>query len=477
MVSCINLSSGSVLGAALSLSVTTMGAGILTLPSAYADAGVITATLLMLFIAIMTVYSVDFIVHGVEKLGLNSYEELTRELFGRKAEEFVRVALISYNIGSAISYLVVTGDILAPLHPILSQYVSILLTPRHTLFLYWMLFVLPLSCIPNLGSLHAISFFAIISTSLISCMVVYRYFVPNSPQATDSINNNGKVSFVGNSQANAVAWWWGTNPLLAIPIFMFSFDCQSLVFQIYAGLDNMRRSTMFTVATLSLIVSSTIHGAVGLFGYLTNPTDVRENIINNYDPTSDKLFAVGYAIYVIPINLAFVLLLFPIRDSIFILWYGYSKASVATHVPQPKRFVRIVDEEERLEHLALLNAGNSTDVESETLLHEMQMKKKYYNDIETISMRDHLLVSISLSTFSIAVALFIPNIVSIIAPLGAVCSSTLCFMVPGLYRWKLHQLGISRYASVLERVEVIILIAFGIIAGVVGTIVSIIEYF
>ncbi|CCW66238.1 unnamed protein product [Phytomonas sp. Hart1] len=474
MVSWINFGTDGVLGAALSLSVTTMGAGILTLPSAYADAGIVLATLLMVFIAVMTVYSIDFIVHSIEKLGLNSYEEITRRLFGRKAEEMVRITLVTYLTGCAVSYLVVIGDLLAPLQPILSQYVKILLTPRHTLFLYWAFFVLPLSCVSNLGSLHGISFLAITSTLMISGMVVYRYFVPNSPQVGDSFSKNGKTAAYMNSQMNRVSWWWGKNFLLTIPITMFSFDCQSLVFQIYAGLNNMSRRTMFTVATVSLIISTTIHGVVGLFGYLTNPTDVRENIINNYDPTSDRLFAVGYMIYLIPINLAFILLVIPIRDSVFILWYGYSQASVATHVPQPNRFVRIVDEEEQI---ALLSSENNLDTESDILMHMIQMKKKALNTIETISMRDHMIVSISLSMICITVALFIPNIVSIIAPLGAICSSTLCFTLPGLYRWKLNQLNISKYANTLEQIQTIALIILGIFSGVVGTIVSIIDFF
>lgn len=123
---------------------------------------------------------------------------------------------------------------------------------------------------------------------------------------------------------------------------MFSFDCQSLVFQVYAGLDDMCRVNMMYVAIISILISGTLHSAVGLYGYLSNPSDVRDNIMNNYDPNTDVLFAITYALYAIPINLAYILMLFPIRDSIFILWYGYSSASVATHVPRGKDFVRLV---------------------------------------------------------------------------------------------------------------------------------------
>lgn len=62
------------MGAAINLAVTTMGAGILTLPSAFADAGILFAFLLIFIIGVFTVASVDFMVLSIEKMGLNSYE-------------------------------------------------------------------------------------------------------------------------------------------------------------------------------------------------------------------------------------------------------------------------------------------------------------------------------------------------------------------------------------------------------------------
>lgn len=587
------LSSGSVLGAALSLAVTTMGAGILTLPSAYADAGIFLASFLLLFVAVITVYSVDFIVQSIEKLGLNSYEEITRELLGRKAEEFVRWMLLIYNVGSAIGYLVVIIDLFEPMQPLISSYIPFLASPKHTLVAFWLLFILPLSCVPRLGALHVSSFLAIFATSLISLMIVFRFFVPGPTSPgyqggstsggvlgpfADSANagGNGKggspsgpfAVVMSRLKDSHVHWLLGRHPLLALPIMMFSFDCQSLVFQIYANLNDMRRKTMLIVSVISLLVSGTIHGAVGLFGYLTNPVDVKENVISNYDPNQDPLFAVGYIIYAIPINLAFVLLLFPIRDSIFILWYGFSSASVATHVPRRRDFTRIVDREEELEEqISLLASASRTpqsvalkgrngtaaalptssfalpeswtadggdgagggaaptwgstysrlnatssqnssvnsypeavakiakrradDTAAEILSNgngnadaelyekarseqaQLLHQKKQHNDIEVISLKDHLIVSITLSTFCTAVALVMPGIVSVVALLGGICSSTLCFTCPALYRWALNRRGLSLFKGHFEWSVMAFMLLFGIVGGVLGTIVAV----
>ncbi|KPI85440.1 amino acid permease-like protein (AAT26) [Leptomonas seymouri] len=473
---CRILSSGSVLGAALSLAVTTMGAGILTLPSAYADAGIIPATLVLIGVAVFTVFSVDFIILGVDKLGRNSYEELTRELLGKRMEEVVRWMLIVYNFGAAISYLVVVEDLVAPLQPLVTNHFPLLTTPKHTLLTLWSLLILPLSCVPTLGALHFSSFLAISATSLICCMIVFRYFVPG-PTAPSAMT----VEAVANGTTSA-SWWWGINPLLALPIIMFSFDCQSLVFQIYAGLDDMRRSNMMKVSTISLIVTGVIHASVGFFGYLSNPADVRENIISNYDPKVDSLFTVGYILYAAPIILAFVLLLFPIRDSIFILWFGYSSASAATHVPRSKDFVRLVNQEESLELLSRAEdeAGAALKKTYGSVEEELQHvidAKKHHNDIETIPPRDHLIISVTLSTLCVTVALIVPGIVSVVSLLGGLCSSTLCFLVPGLYRWQMHYKNIARCHNNSEWCIMTMMVILGVVAAVLGTVVSIQDVF
>lgn len=464
------LSSGGTVGAALSLAVTTMGAGILTLPSAYADAGVIPATAALIGVAYLTVFSVDYIIIGVEKLGLNSYEELTRELLGKKSEELVRWMLLFYNTGAAISYLVVVGDLITPLQPHVTHYLPLLVTPRHTLLVLWGLVILPLSCVPKLGSLHISSFLAITATSVICIMIVWRYFIPGPTEPS-------AVTVAAMEDGTYTAqWWWGAHPLLALPIVMFSFDCQSLVFQIYAGLDDMRRGNMLKVSVLSLIVTGLIHAAVGLFGYLSNPVDVRDNIISNYDPNIDSLFTVGYALYATPIILAFVLLLFPIRDSIFILWYGYSTASVATHVPRQKDYTRLVRQEEALELLAeVAKEEGCGDYGTQTAeaLHHVVEQKKQHNDVETIPLRDHLIISVSLSTVCIAVALVVPGIVAVVSLLGGVCSSTLCFTVPGMYRWRIHQRGMARCDGWWEWFLMFFMIGFGVIGGTLGTVASV----
>lgn len=62
------------------------------------------------------------------------------------------------------------------------------------------------------------------------------------------------------------------------------------------------------------------------------------------------------------------------------------------------------------------------------------MKRNRRNTLESISLRDHLIVSLTLSTVCIALALIVPGMVGVVSLLGSGCSSVLCFIVPALYR-------------------------------------------
>lgn len=81
--------------------------------------------------------------------------------------------------------------------------------------------------------------------------------------------------------------------LLALPVMMFAFDCQGLVFQIYSNLNVMSRSTMIKVSSMSVLITSAAYAIVGFYGYIANTPHVRGNILTNYDPLRDHLFAIA----------------------------------------------------------------------------------------------------------------------------------------------------------------------------------------
>ncbi|KPA86679.1 putative mitochondrial amino acid permease [Leptomonas pyrrhocoris] len=403
-----NFSGRSVLGAALSLSVTTIGAGVLALPSAFQDGGIVFVLAIFALVGTLTVLSIDYLIRCVDCLHLKSYEDISRELLGRYCEEAVRWVLIVYNVGIAAGYIVVIGEIFTSLLPIIQPYMPFLTDRIHVMLFAWAFVMLPLSCIPHITKMNYISFVAISATFLISGIIVYRYFVP-----IDGKRNAHKVVYFSMSE----------KALLALPVLMFSFDCQSLSFQIYTNLGKVTRRNMFNVSVVSVVITSVVYAAVGIFGYLTNAPHITGNVLTNYDPLKDHLFALGEAIYSLTVISAYVLVLFPSRDAVFILLFGFN-----------------------------------------TNTHELAH--------EAISPRQNLVVSILLSVLSIVLALRAPGIIFIIALLGGLCSSTLCFAYPAAFRVMLHVRGLDR-CKPLEFALAVFMFVFGVVGGIVGTFIAI----
>lgn len=117
--------------------------------------------------------------------------------------------------------------------------------------------------------------------------------------------------------------------------------------------------------------------------------------------------------------IAYVLVLFPCRDAVFILLCGYNSA---TH---------------DLAHKAIMPHHN-------------------------------IAVSVTLSVLSLLIALKTPGILFIIAILGAACSSTVCFTYPGAFRLALHARGIAHGTS-SEILLAVMMIVFGLVGCVLGT--------
>lgn len=403
-----HVSGRGVVGAALSLSVTTIGAGVLVIPSTFQDGGICFVVGMLVFVGAMTVLSIDYLIRCIDCLHLKSYEDISRELLGRWFEETVRWILILYNIGMAAGYIVVIGEIFTPILPLIQPYLPFLTDSSHVMIMAWAFVMLPLSCIPKITKMNYISFVAITATFLISTIIVYRYFVPY-----DGKHNRGKVTYLSLNERT----------LLAMPVMMFSFDCQSLVFQIYNNLKTGTRANMMRVASLSISITGLVYLVVGLFGYLTHTPDITGNILTNYDPFKDHLFMFGEAVYSFTVMAAYVLVLFPCRDALFIFLYGHN---TATH---------------ELAHAA-------------------------------ITTRQNLVASVLLSTLSIFLAMQVTGIVVVIALLGGLCSSTICFSYPAAFRIMLHIRGLDR-CKPMELATAICMLVFGVLGGILGTFIAI----
>lgn len=401
----MEVSKSSVLASALSLSVTTIGGGVLVLPSANQEAGIFLVLLVILLDVFFTILSIDYLVLCVDRLNLRSYEDIARELLGRFSEEIVRWILIVYTVGIAAGYILIVGEIFTPLLPYIQETVPFINSTKAICALLWAFVMLPLSCIHQINHIHFVSALAIFATLSISSIIIYRYFVPfdGAPISSD-------INYFSLFSAKS---------FLSLPIVMFSFDCQALVFQLYVNLKNSNRKNMLKVSLLSTFITTLAYTCVGIFGYLSFPGIVNGNILKLYDPLNDHLFGIGAGFYSITIIIAYCLVIFPCRDAVFLLLYGFNDAS-----------------------------GNEYSA--------------------SISKRKYLVVSFAISFISFFLAIMSSSIMFIIGLLGGLCSSTVCLIYPSLFRLALHFRSIERCTG-KELLVALGMLCFGFFGGILGT--------
>lgn len=401
----MKFSKGTIFASAFSLSVTTIGGGALVLPSANQEAGIFLVLLVLLLDGFFTILSIDYLVLCVDRLNLRSYEDIARELLGGTSEQIVRWVIILYTFGIAAGYILIVGEIFTPLLPHIQVILPFVSSTKHICALLWAFIMLPLSCIRHINHVHIVSALAISATVLISSIIVYRYFVP-----FDSHSGDVAINYFSLFSAKS---------LLSLPIVMFSFDCQALVFQLYVNLRDSNRKNMLKVSFISISITTLAYACIGIFGYLSFPGSIFGNVLKMYDPLHDHLFAIGVGFYSITIIIAYCLVIFPCRDAIFLFLYGYNGATI----------------------------------------------NEFH---EGIPGSTHSAVSFAISFVSFLLAISSSGIMFIIALLGGLCSSTVCFIYPSLFRLALHFRGIERCRR-KELATALAMLLFGMLGGILGT--------
>ncbi len=102
----------------MNLSNSTLGAGVLGLPFVASQAGLVVAIVMLLFCAAVTDWTLHLLLRCQQMTGLGTYEAIGERCFGRKGSVAVAVGILLINFGAMVAYLVICGDLVAPLIPL-----------------------------------------------------------------------------------------------------------------------------------------------------------------------------------------------------------------------------------------------------------------------------------------------------------------------------------------------------------------------
>uniref|UniRef100_A0A087XZK8 Sodium-coupled neutral amino acid symporter 2 n=1 Tax=Poecilia formosa TaxID=48698 RepID=A0A087XZK8_POEFO len=323
-----------------------MGSGILGLSFAMANTGIALFVILLVSVAIFSLYSVHLLLKTADEAGALVYESLGHKAFGIPGKLAASCSITMQNIGAAMSsYLYIIKYEL----PIVIQSFTELgenvnewyTNGDYLVILVSIIVILPLSLLRNLGYLGYTSGLSLLCMVFFLIVVIIKKFqipcplpvsgnetmhmfniTPHSDATTDDDTCKPKY-FVFNSQT-----------VYAIPILTFAFMCHPTILPMYEELKDRSRRKMQNVANVSFLAMFIMYLLAALFGYLTFNIHVGPELLHTYSNyyKYDILLLVVRLAVLAAVTLTVPVLLFPIRTSVGHLLFPGKDFSWIRHI-------------------------------------------------------------------------------------------------------------------------------------------------
>lgn len=298
---------GGLVSSGFNLASSSIGAGIIALPSAFQTSGLIMAIIYLVTVALLTVYSFTLLGIAGKRTGLRNYEQITRELLGVGADYWLAFCMWLLSFGAEVSYVISLGDIMAQFMDNSESTPAYLKTKSgHRLItsVLWLTCMLPL-CLPKeINSLRYFSFVAIMFIIFfVICVIVH------------SAQNGLKHP---ETRGDLVMFQTGNQAVQGLSIFIFAFICQLNCYEVYAEMYQPGARRLTYAAAIGVSLCFCLYFCSGLFGYLDFGPEVgNKSALAMYNPIAEPLMGVAYVGIMLKLCVGYGLHMIPVRDAVY----------------------------------------------------------------------------------------------------------------------------------------------------------------
>ncbi|CCL98599.1 uncharacterized protein FIBRA_00601 [Fibroporia radiculosa] len=371
---------------------TIIGSGMLTFPLAMASAGIVPGIITCMFSGSAAAFGLYLLsLCAVKAPHRRASFFAVSELTFPRAAVFFDAAIAIKCFGVSISYLIIIKslmpnvvaalyhDLASTVPPVWAQSGRIWITVIGAI-------LFPLSFLRKIDSLRHTSYVALFSVAYLLVVVVVCYFSPISDtQAPGDIHLiHFTPSFVS-----------------TFPVQVFAFTCAQNIFPIFNEISSNSQARMNLVIGTSIGSAAIIYEIIGVFGYLTFGSKVGANIIAMY-PSTSLFIAVGQLAIAILVMFSYPLQVHPCRNCL-------DKVFSFGHI-----------------------AKQATDSEDE-------MIEDDHGSGHEMSTLKHALLTIAVVVGGFSIAYFVDDLQMVLSFVGSTGSTTISFILPGLFYWKLSR--------------------------------------
>ena len=266
---------GHITGSVINLTNTIIGAGVLGLPYAYAGAGYVLGTILLLCFAFFSSMGLHLLQVSAREVspGHGSFFAVANASVPTLA--FLSDAAVAIKcFGVACAYLLVIGDLVPSALSDLSCIKDgscAYLSDREFWIGLSLIFVVPLSYLKNLDSLKFTSGLCMLFVFYITVVIVLQEVIPNLDPCAGMA---GELC-----PGERVAFNFDMRTVKSLSIFIFAFTCHQNIFAIANELNNSTEDRVDRVIAWSICNASVIYLIVATFGYMAFGSLVSSNIL------------------------------------------------------------------------------------------------------------------------------------------------------------------------------------------------------
>ncbi|EPQ56528.1 AAAP amino acid transporter [Gloeophyllum trabeum ATCC 11539] len=367
---------------------TIIGSGMLTFPLAMASAGIIPGMITCLFSGSVAAFGLYLLSHAAARAPHRkaSFFAVANMTFPRAAI-FFDAAIAIKCFGVSISYLIIIKGLMPGVVKSLYHDLSSANPPEWALsgrnwITIFMLIEVPLSFLRNLHSLRHTSYVALFAVAYLVLIVIVCYFRP----------------LEGMPEKGEIAWAHITpNFISTFPVQVFAFTCAQNLFPIFNELSSNTQRRMDIVVGSSIGAATLTYEIIAVFGYLTFGNKVGANIIAMY-PSTSLFIAVGQLAIVILVLFSYPLQVHPCRNCL-----------------------------DKVFHVGAVSKAGTEDEDG------VEDEAHGSSDMSTFK---HTMLTAGIIACGFTIAYFVDDLQMVLSFVGSTGSTTISFILPGLFYWK-----------------------------------------
>ncbi|XP_059360672.1 sodium-coupled neutral amino acid transporter 4-like [Carassius carassius] len=358
-----------------------MGSGILGLSFAMANTGIILFVILLLGVAILSLYSVHLLLVTAKEGGSLIYEKLGEKAFGWPGKMAAFGSITLQNIGAMSSYLFIVKyelpEVIRAFLGLQENSGEWYLDGNYLVVFVSVGIILPLSLLKNLGYLGYTSGFSLSCMVFFLGVLIYKKTILPCPlpffyqhESNMSVNGSDALGLYTLQNASALAslsaenaphldphtplhsavqvtphpedtedmctpkyFVFNSQTVYTVPILAFAFVCHPEVLPIYSELKDRSRRKMQTVSNLSILAMLVMYLFSALFGYLTFYDHVEAELLHTFTKVYkfDTMLLLVRLAVLTAVTLTVPIVLFPIRSSVITLCFAGKEFSWIRH--------------------------------------------------------------------------------------------------------------------------------------------------